>query len=429
MTINIITLGCSKNTVDSEVLASNYQNQGYTVLFEADAESDIVLINTCSFIQDAKEQSIEEIFNQIERKNNGLVKKVFVMGCLAQRYKEDLLQMLPEVDGIFSFAELPKMLHIDKFNLLEKADRLLSTPKHYAYLKVSEGCDRQCAFCAIPMIRGKQVSKPIAQLHDEAQLLVSKGVKEIMLIAQDLSSYGTDLAKKQLLPDLLASLVQIKGLEWIRLHYLFPNNFPYEILDLMPLHPQICKYLDIPLQHISENVLRSMNRPGNPEQLYKLIATIREKVPGIAFRTTMLSGFPTETKANHTELMQFIKDIRFERLGVFSYSQEEDTPAFSLGDPIKKSEKKKRHKEIMSLQESISYENNQNKIGSEWKVIIDAEEEEYYLGRSEFDSPEVDNLVLIDKKRSLEIGNFYTVRIEKADAYDLFGSVIKVDIT
>lgn len=427
MTINIITLGCSKNTVDSEVLASNYQNQGYTVFFEANVESDIVLINTCSFIQDAKEQSIEEILNQIERKNSGLVKKVFVMGCLAQRYKEELLKMLPEVDGFFSFAELPGMLHIDKFNLLEKADRLLSTPKHYAYLKVSEGCDRQCAFCAIPMIRGKQVSKPIAQLHEEAELLVSKGVKEIMLIAQDLSSYGMDLAKRQQLPDLLASLVQIKGLEWIRLHYLFPNNFPYEILDVMNHYPQICKYLDIPLQHISENVLRSMNRPGTAEQLYKLIATIREKVPGIAFRTTMLSGFPTETRANHAELVQFIKDIRFERLGVFSYSREEDTPAFPLGDPIKKAEKKKRFKEIMLLQETISFENNQKKIGSEWKVIVDAEEDEYYVGRSEFDSPEVDNLVLIDKKWPLEIGNFYTVRIEEADAFDLFGTAINVD--
>jgi ribosomal protein S12 methylthiotransferase len=428
MTINIITLGCSKNTVDSEVLASNYQKQGYSVLFEADADSDIVLINTCSFIQDAKEQSIEEIFTQIERKNRGEVKKVFVMGCLAQRYKDDLLKMIPEVDGIFSFSELPKMLHIDKFNLLEKADRLLSTPKHYAYLKVSEGCDRQCAFCAIPMIRGKQVSKPIEQLHDEAELLVSKGVKEIMLIAQDLSNYGTDIAKRQQLDKLLESLAQIKGLEWIRLHYLFPIHFPYEMLDVMNHYPQFCKYLDIPLQHISENVLRSMNRPGTPDQLYKFIDTIREKVPGIAFRTTMLSGFPTETKTNHKELVKFIEDIRFERLGVFSYSREDDTPAFPLGDPVKKSEKKKRFEELMSVQENISFENNRKKTGTVLKVMVDAEEDEYYLGRSEFDSPEVDNLVLIDKKSTLEIGDFYPVRIQDADAFDLFGTVLNAEI-
>ena len=423
MTINIITLGCSKNTVDSEVLASNYQKQGYTVLFEAAEDSDIVLINTCSFIQDAKEQSIEEIFTQIERKNRGEVKKVFVMGCLAQRYKDDLQKMIPEVDGIFSFAELPGMLRIDKFNLLEKSDRLLSTPKHYAYLKVSEGCDRQCAFCAIPMIRGKQVSKPVGQLRDEAELLVSKGVKEIMLIAQDLSNYGTDIDKRQQLDKLLESLAQVKGIEWIRLHYLFPINFPYEILDVMNHYPQFCKYLDIPLQHISENVLRSMNRPGTPVQLYKFIDTIREKVPGIAFRTTMLSGFPTETKADHKELVKFIEDIRFERLGVFSYSREDDTPAFSLGDPVKKSEKKKRLEELMSVQENISFENNRRRVGTVLKVIVDAEEDEYYVGRTEFDSPEVDNLVLIDKKSPLEIGNFYPVHIQDADAFDLFGKV------
>lgn len=423
--INIVTLGCSKNSVDSEVIAAQLQKMGYRVFHETTNDTDIVIINTCSFIQDAKEQSIEEILFYAERKKKGIIKKLYVIGCLAQRYKDELAEMIPEVDAFYTFAEIHQLFHLDKFDLLGHSDRILSTPPHYAYLKVSEGCDRNCSYCAIPLIRGKQISKPIDQLVEEAQKLAQGGVKELMLIAQDLTYYGMDLTKHRDLEMLLRRLAQVKGLEWIRLHYAYPMGFPYEILDVMNEYSNICKYLDIPLQHISDDILSDMHRGGNSMQTYKLIETIRDKVPGIALRTTLISGYPTETRAQHKELVEFVKQMKFERLGVFSYSQEEGTPAFPLGDPIKQSEKNRRLEEIMSLQEQISLEHNEKLVNKVLKVIIDAEEDNYYVGRTEFDSPDVDNTVLIDKKKALAIGKFYPVMIHKADCYDLYGSIIQ----
>lgn len=423
--INIVTLGCSKNSVDSEVIAAQLQKMGYRVFHETTNDTDIVVINTCSFIRDAKEQSIEEILFYAERKKKGIIKKLYVIGCLAQRYKDELAEMIPEVDAFYTFAELHQLFHLDKFDLLGHSDRILSTPPHYAYLKVSEGCDRNCSYCAIPLIRGKQISKPIDQLVEEAQKLAQGGVKELMLIAQDLTYYGMDLTKHRDLEMLLRRLAQVKGLEWIRLHYAYPMGFPYEILDVMNEYSNICKYLDIPLQHISDDILSDMHRGGNSMQTYKLIETIRDKVPGIALRTTLISGYPTETRAQHKELVEFVKQMKFERLGVFSYSQEEGTPAYPLGDPIKQSEKNRRLEEIMGLQEQISLEHNEKLVNKVLKIIIDAEEDNYYVGRTEFDSPDVDNTVLIDKKKALAIGEFYPVMIHNADCYDLYGSLIQ----
>jgi ribosomal protein S12 methylthiotransferase len=381
------------------------------------------MINTCSFIRDAKEESIEEIFFQTERKAAGKTKRVYVVGCLAQRYKKELIEAMPEVDGFYSFGELSKQKKKENFDLLTYPDRHLSTPTHYAYLKISEGCDRQCAFCAIPNIRGKQVSKTEDFLIREATLLAEKGVKELILIAQDLTNWGMDISKQKELDRLLKSLTNIQGIEWIRLHYAYPNHFPYQILDVMREYSQFCKYLDMPLQHIHEKVLMSMNRPSTSEKIYKLLHTIREKVPGIALRTTLLSGFPTEGKKEHAELLRFVEDIRFERLGVFAYSPEEGTPAFALGNPVKEKEKQKRVAEIMELQESISLAMNEEKVGKTLKVIIDSEENGNYIGRTEFDSPEVDNTVFVTSEMPLAIGNFYNVLIDSADYYDLYGSV------
>ncbi|MDR2868176.1 MAG: 30S ribosomal protein S12 methylthiotransferase RimO [Bacteroidales bacterium] len=422
--INFITLGCSKNNVDSEVLAAQYSKMGYQVVHESDRPGDIVVINTCCFINDAKEESIDTILTQLERKKAGIVKTVYVVGCLAQRYKEDLQQTLPEVDGFYNFAELHLMLKTDRFDLLEAHDRLLSTPKHYAYLKISEGCDRSCSYCAIPFIRGKQISKPIDLLVEEATRLADNGVKELMLIAQDLTWYGVDIYQSQQLEKLLRKIAQIDGLEWIRLHYAYPMGFPYEILEVMSEYSNICKYLDIPLQHINGDILKSMNRGGNSMQLYKLVETIRNKVPDIAIRTTLISGYPTETREQHKELVRFVEEMRFERLGVFSYSQEEGTPAFSLGDPIKVSEKNRRLEELMTLQEEISLALNEKRVGSAMRVMVDEEADNFYIGRTEFDSPEVDNEVLINKNELLTVGEFYPIQIEKADYFDLYGKKI-----
>ena len=424
-TINIVTLGCSKNNVDSEVIAAQLQKLGYKVLHNSPLNSDIVIINTCCFIHDAKEQSIDEIFIHAERKKHGLVKKIYVVGCLAQRYKDDLQELIPEVDAFYSFGELHKLFKLDKFDLLNQHERLLSTPSHYAYLKISEGCDRSCSYCAIPLIRGKQVSKPIDVLVEEAKLLAQGGVKELMLIAQDLTYYGMDLTQHRDLEPLLRRLAQIEGLEWIRLHYAYPIGFPYEILDVMNEYSNICKYLDIPLQHINEDILRDMRRGGGGMQTYKLIENIRNTVPGITLRTTLISGYPIETKAMHKELVEFVKEVKFERLGVFAYSQEEDTPAYPLGDPIRNSEKNRRVEEIMGLQEEISLAHNEKMVGKVLKVLVDYEEDDFYVGRSEFDSPDVDNTILLDKKQKLNIGSFYPVRIDQADRYDLYGTVIK----
>ncbi len=426
MKINIVTLGCSKNNVDSEVLAAQFQRKGHTVFHNSEKEKgfDAVVINTCSFIQDAKSQAIDEILFQIERKKRGLIKKVYIIGCLAQRYEADLRESFPEVDGIFPFAKLNELLEETTFDLLCQSERILSTPPYYAYMKISEGCDRQCSYCAIPLIRGKQVSKPVEMLVREAETLAEKGVKEIMLIAQDLTYYGMDLYKRRDLERLLRKLAQVKGIEWIRLHYAYPINFPYEILDVMNEYSNICRYLDMPLQHISEEILRSMGRGGTPAQIYKLIERIREKVPGIALRSTLISSYPTETREQHKELLKFVSDIRFDRLGFFSYSQEEGTPAYPLGDPIKEREKNRRLEELIALQEEISLDLNQKKIGSVLKVMVDDEDEKYYIGRSEFDSPEVDDSVLIEKSEKLQIGEFYPVLIDRADRFDLYGHKI-----
>ena len=422
--VNIVTLGCSKNNVDSEVIAAQLQKMGFEVLHNSTRDTDMVIINTCCFIHDAKEQSIDEIFIHAERKKQGLVKKIYVVGCLAQRYKNDLQELIPEVDAFYSFAELHKLFNLDKFDLLNQHERLLSTPSHYAYLKISEGCDRSCSYCAIPLIRGKQVSKPIDTLVEEAKLLAQSGVKELMLIAQDLTYYGMDLTQHRDLEMLLRRIAQIDGLEWIRLHYAYPIGFPYEILDVMNEYSNICKYLDMPLQHINEDILRDMRRGGGGMQTYKLIENIRNKVPGITLRTTLISGYPTETKSMHKELVQFVKEVKFERLGVFAYSQEEDTPAYPLGDPIKEREKNRRLEELIATQEEIAYDLNQQKVGQAMKVIIDSEEKQCYVGRTEFDSPEVDDAVIISKDKKLEIGNFYNVLIEKADHFDLYGKII-----
>lgn len=429
MNINIITLGCSKNNVDSEVLASQFRQKGHNVFHNSVQENGIdwVVINTCSFIQDAKAQAIDEILLQLERKKQGFIKKVYVIGCLAQRYEDDLRESLPEIDGIFPFLQLNKLLDEPQFDLLHQTDRILSTPKHYAYLKISEGCDRQCSYCAIPLIRGKQVSKPIDMLVKETESLASQGVKEIMLIAQDLTAYGIDISQHRDLEKLLRKLAQVQGIEWIRMHYAYPINFPYEILDVMNEYSNICRYIDIPLQHISETVLKSMNRGGTPQQMYNLIERIRNKVPGIAIRSTLISGYPTETREHHKELLQFVKDIEFDRLGFFSYSQEEGTPAFPLGDPIKEREKNRRLEELIATQEEISLKLNKQKVNSVMKVIVDDANRDYYIARSEFDSPDVDQNVLIRKKGlqgKLQTGEFYNVNIEKADMFDLYAKKI-----
>ncbi len=423
MTVNIITLGCSKNIVDSEVLAARLQRMGHRVFFEGTMKSDIVILNTCSFIGDAREESVNEILVQVERKMRRHIKKLYVVGCLAQRCKAELEAELPEVDGFYSFADLHKMVDANEFDLLGTSERLLSTPSHYAYLKVSEGCDHQCSYCAIPLIRGKQVSKPIPLLVEEVRKLADQGVKEVMLIAQDLTYYGIDLTGKRELANLMEALAQVRGIEWYRLHYAYPLNFPYEILDVMNAYPQFCRYLDIPFQHISDDILKDMRRGGGSQYIYDLIARIRETVPGIALRTTLISGYPTETLEQHKELVEFVRRNRFERLGVFAYSQEEDTPAYPLGDPIRRNIKTRRVGEIMQLQETISLEINQSKVGSTLRVIIDGEERDHYVGRTEFDSPDVDNSVLVTKEKPLTIGEFYNVEITEAAEYDLYGSL------
>jgi ribosomal protein S12 methylthiotransferase len=424
MKINIITLGCSKNTVDSEVLAAKWKEKGHEVFFESTKKSDIVIVNTCSFIHDAKEESIEEIFTHIARKQRVEVGKLFVVGCLAQRYKNELQETIPEADGIFSFSELHKLLEEKDFDLLKSPKRILSTPKHYAYLKISEGCDRECSFCAIPLIRGKQISKPIELIVQEAEMLAQQGVKELLLIAQDLTYYGIDLTQHRMLSKLMRKLAEIKSLEWIRLHYAYPMGFPYEILDVMNEFSVFCRYLDIPLQHISDSVLKNMKRGSSKQQIYKFLETVRNSVPEIALRTTLISGYPVETRIDHRELLDFVKDMRFERLGVFAYSPEEGTAAYELGDPVKTKEKKHRVKEIMELQETISLQHNQEKIGKVMRVLIDRKEGNFYVGRTEFDSPEVDNLVFVTSEKKLYIGEFYSVLIKEAESYDLYGNAL-----
>ena len=425
--VNIITLGCSKNMVDSEVLSGQLRANDIDVVHEnAKKDHNIVVVNTCGFIDKAKEESINTILDQVALKKKGRLDKVYVTGCLSQRYRDDLEKEIPEVDAWFGTLELPLMLR--QFDVDYKAEllgeRLLATPKHYAYLKIAEGCNRTCAFCAIPLMRGGHVSRPMEELVKEAEGLVKKGVREILLIAQELTYYGLDLYKRRRLPDLLHRLADIKGLEWIRLHYAYPSKFPIEILDVIKERDNICKYLDMPLQHASDNMLKAMRRQITRQEMTDLIHTIREKVPGICLRTTLIAGFPGETEQDVQELKDFLQEHRFDRVGIFSYSHEEGTSAHDLEDNIPADIKQQRAQEIMEVQQEISLEKNQEKIGRVFKVLIDKKEAGRYLGRTEFDSIEVDNEVIVHSDEKLPIGDFVHVRITKAYDYDIEGEVV-----
>ena len=425
--VNIITLGCSKNLVDSEVLSGQLSANDFNVVHEnKKLDHNIVVINTCGFIDKAKEESINTILDQLELKRRGELDKVYVTGCLSERYRSDLEAEMPEVDAWFGTLELPMILK--QFDADYKAEligeRMLSTPKHYAYLKISEGCNRTCSFCAIPLMRGKHVSRTIESLVEEVEALVKKGVKEIMLIAQELTYYGLDIYKKRELPKLLNALADIKGLEWIRLHYAYPSKFPLEILDVIRDRANICKYLDMPLQHASNNMLNAMHRNITREEMTELIDQIRERVPGICLRTTLIAGFPGETEDDVEELKAFLQEHRFDRVGIFNYSHEENTSAYDLVDDVPAEVKAERAQSIMEVQQEISYEKNQEKIGKVFKVIIDKKEAGRYLGRTEFDSVEVDNEVVIHSTKKLPIGEFVNVLITKAYDYDLEGEVV-----
>lgn len=425
--VNIITLGCSKNMVDSEVLSGQLQANEIDVVHEnKKSDHNIVIVNTCGFIEKAKEESINTILEQVQLKQNGTLDKVYVTGCLSQRYRSDLEKEIPEVDAWFGTMELPLILK--KFEADYKSEligeRLLATPQHYAYLKISEGCNRTCAFCAIPLMRGNHTSKSIEGIIKEAEALVKKGVKEIMLIAQELTYYGLDLYKKRMLADLLKYLSDVNGLEWIRLHYAYPHKFPLEVLDVMNERENICNYLDIPLQHAANNMLKAMKRQITREEMEELILAIREKIPGICLRTTLIAGFPGETLDDVEELELFLQQQRFDRVGIFTYSHEEGTSAFDLEDNISQPEKERRAQQIMEVQQEISFEKNQQKVGKVFKVLIDKKETGRYLGRTEFDSVEVDNEVIIDSDEKLSIGEFVNVQILKAYDYDLEGRVV-----
>ncbi len=424
--VNIITLGCSKNIVDSEVLMGQLRAAGVDVAHEADGPSDVAVINTCGFINDAKEESIDTILRFARAKKEGTVGKVYVMGCLSQRYKKELEAEILEVDGFYGVNDLPvilKDLGVDYRKELV-GERMLTTPSHYAYLKISEGCNKKCAFCAIPLIRGRHVSRPLEELVHEASNLASQGVKELILIAQDLTYYGMDLYRERRLASLLGALCEIPGIEWIRLHYAYPSDFPDEILDVIASQPKICRYIDMPLQHISDLMLRSMNRGLTTEKTLSLLGKIREKIPGIAIRTTLITGFPYETEDHFEELKSFVRTQRFDRLGVFTYSPEEKTSAFYLHDIIPEEVKNSRMEEIMAIQQEISYEKNQEKVGKVLRVIIDRQEGDFWVGRSEYDSPEVDNEILVSSGIPLKIGEFYNVTIDRADYFDLYGQII-----
>ncbi len=425
--VNIITLGCSKNMVDSEVLSGQLAANDIDVVHENKKhDHNIVVVNTCGFIDKAKEESINTILGQVELKRRGQIDKVYVTGCLSERYRNNLEAEIPEVDAFFGTMELPGLLK--QFNTDYRAElvgeRLLSTPKHYAYLKISEGCNRTCSFCAIPLMRGKHLSRTIEDLVIEAERLVAMGVKEIMLIAQELTYYGLDIYKKRMLPDLLNRLADIPGLHWIRLHYAYPSKFPLDILDVMRQRENICNYLDMPLQHASDPVLSAMRRQITKSEMDELIQAIRETVPGICLRTTLITGFPGETRDDVETLKGFLEQHRFDRVGIFTYSHEENTGAFDLTDNITSEEKEVRAQEIMEVQQQISFEKNQEKIGRTYQVLIDKKESGRYLGRTEFDSVEVDNEVILNAAGKLTIGDFVNARITKAYDYDLEAEVI-----
>lgn len=427
--VNVITLGCSKNLVDSEVLMGQLRANKIEVEHkDVIDDANIVIVNTCGFIENAKQQSIDTILRCVEAKENGHIEKVIVAGCLSERYKEDLMKEMPQVDAWFGTRDLPALLKTLKADYKHEliGERLLTTPSHYAYLKISEGCDRPCSFCAIPIMRGKHVSIPMEQLVEQAKHLVKNGTKEIILIAQDLTYYGLDIYKKRNLAQLLEKLSDIDGLDWIRLHYAYPSGFPMEVLDVMQKRKNICKYLDIPLQHISDVMLTSMRRGITKAKTVELVNKIREKVPGIAIRTTLICGYPGETQKDHEEMLEWVKESKFERLGVFAYSHEENTHAYLLQDDVSPAVKKKRVEAVMKLQQKISIELNKKMVGKEFKVLFDRKEGNYFIGRTQFDSPDVDNLVFVDAKKSyVRVGDFANVKITKAKEYDLIGDVVE----
>ena len=423
--INVVTLGCSKNVYDSEVLMGQLKANNKDVVHEE--EGNIVVINTCGFINNAKEESVNTILEYLQKKEEGDVDKVFVTGCLSERYKPDLEKEIPDVDQYFGTTELPNLLKAlgadYKHELI--GERLTTTPKNYAYLKIAEGCDRPCSFCAIPLMRGKHKSTPIEDIVIEAEKLATNGVKELILIAQDLTYYGLDLYKKRNLAELLEALVKVDGIDWIRLHYAFPTGFPMDVLDVMNREPKICNYLDIPLQHISDSILKSMRRGTTQEKTTKLLKEFRAKVPNMTIRTTLIVGYPGETEEDYQKLKDWVIDMRFERLGCFTYSHEENTHAYNLEDNVPQEVKQERANEIMEIQSQISWELNQEKIGQEFKVVIDRKEGDYFVGRTEFDSPDVDNEVLIDATKTyLKTGEFATVKITDAADFDLYAEVV-----
>ena len=424
--INVITLGCSKNVYDSEVLMGQLKANNKDVVHEE--EGNVVVINTCGFIDNAKEQSVNTILDAVKQKEEGVIDKIFVTGCLSERYKPDLQKDIPEVDQYFGTTELPSLLKAlgadYKHELV--GERVTTTPKNYAYLKIAEGCDRPCSFCAIPLMRGKHRSTPIEDIVTDAKNLAANGVKELILIAQDLTYYGLDLYKKRNLAELLRELVKVEGIEWIRLHYAFPTGFPMDVLDVMNEEPKICNYLDIPLQHISDKILKSMRRGTTQEKTTKLLKEFRAKVPTMAIRTTLIVGYPGETEEDFQILKNWVEEMRFERLGCFTYSHEENTHAFNLEDDVPEDVKMDRANEIMAIQSQISWELNQQKIGKEFRVLIDRKEGSYFVGRTEFDSPDVDNEVLVNAEEGyLRTGEFFNVKITAAEDFDLYGEVVK----
>lgn len=421
--IDVISLGCSKNLVDSERLLKQLELSGFQAFHNSDnVDGDIVIINTCGFIGDAKEESINTILTYAEAKNEGRIKELYVMGCLSERYRDDLLAEIPEIDRIYGKFDWVNIVSdiIKRNPATMPYDRVITTPSHYTYLKIAEGCNRFCAFCAIPLITGRYKSRPIEEILEEVRMLVGKGVKEFNVIAQDLSSYGLDIYKRIALPELIDRMAEIDGVKWIRLHYAYPSEFPYEILDVMARHSNVCNYLDIALQHINDDVLKNMRRHITKEETLALIRTIREKVPGIHIRTTLMVGFPGETEDAFNELKEFVREAKFERMGAFAYCEEDDTyAAKNFSDSIPQEVKESRLEEIMTIQEDVALESNQSKIGKTMTVVIDREEPDYFVGRTEFDSPEVDPEVLIDKDDRLTVGNFYDVEITDALPFEL----------
>ncbi|GAB4201724.1 MAG: 30S ribosomal protein S12 methylthiotransferase RimO [Bacteroidia bacterium] len=425
--INVITLGCSKNLVDSENLMGELHQLGHNVQHEGkDKKYDIVIINTCGFIESAKKESIQTILQFVEAKKNKQIEKLFVTGCLSERYKPELQKEIPEVDAYFGTNDLPHLIKHFKTDYQKEltGERLLATPSHYAYLKISEGCDRPCTFCAIPLMRGKHISVPIETLVEQAKTLADKGVKELLLIAQDLTYYGLDLYKKRALSQLLEELSKVEGIEWIRLHYLFPSGFPEDVLYTIRDNPKICKYLDMPVQHINSEVLKNMRRGITKEKTNELIHKIRTIIPGVALRTSIMVGFPGETDQQFQELADWIKEIKFDRLGVFTYSHEENTAAYQMKDDVPQKIKKQRADAIMRIQQDISFQLNQQKIGKTFKVIVDRKEGEYWIARTEYDSPDIDNEVIITGKHSLKKGHFYQVKITDAQEFDLYAEIV-----